>query len=61
MKLARNSRNGNFTHALTAEIRIPEWAEEKARKIAREKGCDFPAGSRLGHVKLAGACEAGRK
>lgn len=29
--------------ALTAEIRIPEWAEEKARKIAREKGWDFYA------------------
>ncbi|MEM9716006.1 MAG: replication initiator protein A [Pseudomonadota bacterium] len=29
--------------AVTADIKIPEWAEEKAREIAREKGWDFYA------------------
>lgn len=28
---------------VAADIKIPEWAEEKARKIAREKGWDFQA------------------
>ena len=27
--------------ALTADIKIPEWADEKARDIAREKGWDY--------------------
>ena len=29
--------------AISADITIPEWAEEKARKIAREKGWDYHA------------------
>jgi len=29
--------------AISAEITIPEWAEEKARQIAREKGWDYHA------------------
>ena len=38
---------------LTANIVIPAWAEEKARKIAREKGWDYYALERewLGYAK----------
>ena len=34
-------RDGKRT--ISADIAIPEWAEEKARKIAREKGWDYHA------------------
>ena len=30
-------------HTISADIAIPEWAVEKARKIAREKGWDYHA------------------
>ena len=31
------------SRAITAEIKIPAWAEEQAREIAREKGWDYHA------------------
>ena len=36
-------RSRDRKRTISTDIKIPEWAEEKARKIAREKGWDYHA------------------
>ena len=47
IELAKNDlvvfRPRDRKRTISADITIPEWAEEKARKIAREKGWDYHA------------------